>query len=159
MLLKTICENSLSSFLNHQCKNVVLHFPVGVLMGYIFDNVTTNATRAKGCIWLFASSCIIMLEYWQFQWCNGNHNWSEVNANSNYFSQIYFAFAIIIMHILLSLYSAHVHTICDTKHFNNTTRKKLQQQPRADNKIKSFLYDSNERFLLLPLFILFPLLL
>lgn len=50
-------------------------------MGYIFDNVPTDAAGAKGSIRLFTSSCIILLEYWQFQWCNGNNNWSEVSVH------------------------------------------------------------------------------
>lgn len=56
---------------------------IGMLVGYPFDNVPTNATRAKSGVRLLATSCIIVLEYWQFQRCNGNNNWFEVSSPHN----------------------------------------------------------------------------
>lgn len=55
----------------------------GMFVGYIFDNVTAVAARAKGSIRMFIASSAVVLEYWQFQWCNGNHNRFEVSILNN----------------------------------------------------------------------------
>lgn len=73
----------------------------GMFVGNSFDNVPANATRAKSGVRLFTTSCIIVLEYWQFQWCNGNHNWFEVSMPRNC-SSLLVCFALLCL-VLLSM--------------------------------------------------------
>lgn len=70
--------------------NIDLHVNTGMFVGYVFDNVATDATRTEGSVWLFATSCVILLEYWQLQWRNGNHNRSKVITSHNCFSLAWF---------------------------------------------------------------------
>lgn len=78
----------------------------GMFMGNIFNNVATNATRTKSSIRLFTTSCIIMLEYWQFQCCTGNHYWFTVNILSYPFIPIRLgSFVFVFFFIYFSLLS------------------------------------------------------
>lgn len=65
-------------------------------MGYLFDNVTADTARAKSSIRMFIACSAIMLEYWQFQWCNGNYDRFKVS-------------------IFKINQRTHLHTMCECK--------------------------------------------